>query len=41
MAGKLRFDELVTGRFPLSDFNRAVEVMERGEGVRNIIHPNG
>ena len=38
-AGKLRFDELVTGRFPLSDFNRAVEVMERGEGVRNIIPP--
>ena len=22
MAGKLRFDELVTGRFPLSGFNR-------------------
>ena len=30
MAGKLRFDELVTGRFPLSDFNRR----RRGDGAR-------
>ena len=40
MAGKLKFDELVTGRFSLDEFDKAVEVMERGDGVRNIIQPN-
>jgi S-(hydroxymethyl)glutathione dehydrogenase/alcohol dehydrogenase len=40
LAGKLKFDELVTGHFSLAEFDQAVAVMERGEGVRNIIHPN-
>ena len=39
MAGKLKFDELVTGEFSLDEFNQAVEVMERGDGVRNMIYP--
>ncbi len=41
MAGKLKFDELVTAKFPLAEFDHAVEVMERSEGVRNVILPHG
>lgn len=40
MAGKLKFDELVTNSFPLAQINEAVEVMERGDGVRNLIYPH-
>jgi S-(hydroxymethyl)glutathione dehydrogenase/alcohol dehydrogenase len=40
MAGKLKFDQLVTGQFKLSEINKAVEVMERGEGVRNLLYPD-
>jgi S-(hydroxymethyl)glutathione dehydrogenase/alcohol dehydrogenase len=36
-SGKLKLDELVTGRFSLDDINRAVESTERGEGIRNVI----
>jgi S-(hydroxymethyl)glutathione dehydrogenase/alcohol dehydrogenase len=39
MAGKLKFDELITNGFPIGQINQAVEVMERGDGVRNLIYP--
>jgi len=36
-AGKLKLDELITGRFPLSDINKAMALTEKGEGLRNVI----
>jgi S-(hydroxymethyl)glutathione dehydrogenase / alcohol dehydrogenase len=36
-SGKLKLDELVTGRFPLKDINEAVALTEKGEGLRNVI----
>ncbi|MBI5968930.1 MAG: Zn-dependent alcohol dehydrogenase [Deltaproteobacteria bacterium] len=35
-AGKLKLDELLTGRYPLSQINEAYEALERGEGLRSI-----
>ncbi len=35
--GKLKLDELVTGRFALEDINTALDATRRGEGVRNVI----
>jgi S-(hydroxymethyl)glutathione dehydrogenase/alcohol dehydrogenase len=36
-AGKLKLDELITGRYPLEKINEAVRSTERGEPVRNVI----
>ncbi|MCX7912429.1 MAG: zinc-binding dehydrogenase, partial [Dehalococcoidales bacterium] len=36
-AGKLRLDELITGRFPLERINEAMALTEKGEGLRNVI----
>jgi len=36
-AGKLKLDELLTGRYPLSQINEAYEALERGEGLRSIV----
>ena len=36
-SGRLKLDELVTGRFPLDRINEALEVARRGEGVRSVI----
>ncbi len=35
--GNVLLDELITRRYPLEDINEAIESMERGEALRNII----
>lgn len=35
--GKLKLDELVTGRFALEDINQALDTTRKGAGVRNVI----
>ena len=35
--GKLKLDELVTGRFALDEINDAIDLTKRGVGVRNVI----
>ena len=35
--GKLKLDELITGRYPLERINDAIELTEKGEGLRNVI----
>jgi S-(hydroxymethyl)glutathione dehydrogenase / alcohol dehydrogenase len=35
--GKLKLDELITGRYELKDINKAVALTEKGEGLRNVI----
>jgi Zn-dependent alcohol dehydrogenase len=36
-SGQLKLDELITGRYPLEHINEAIESMERGEALRNVI----
>jgi S-(hydroxymethyl)glutathione dehydrogenase/alcohol dehydrogenase len=36
-AGVLKLDELITARYPLEQINEAIESVERGEALRNII----
>ncbi len=36
-SGKLKLDELITGRFPLKDLDKAMALTEKGEGLRNVI----
>jgi Zn-dependent alcohol dehydrogenase len=35
--GRLKLDELITGRYPLERINEAIESMEEGQAVRNVI----
>jgi Zn-dependent alcohol dehydrogenase len=35
--GRLMLEELITGRYPLEGINEAIESMERGEAIRNVI----
>jgi S-(hydroxymethyl)glutathione dehydrogenase/alcohol dehydrogenase len=35
--GRLKLDELITGRYPLDQINEAIAMVDRGEAVRNII----
>jgi len=35
--GRLKLDELITGRYPLSRINEAIPLTEKGEGLRNVI----
>ena len=35
--GQLKLDELITARYPLEQINDAVEMMEKGEALRNVI----
>jgi len=35
--GILKLDELITGRYPLEQINEAIESVERGEALRNVI----
>jgi Zn-dependent alcohol dehydrogenase len=35
--GRLKLDELITGRYPLDQINEAIAIVDRGEAVRNII----
>ncbi len=36
-AGLLKLDELITGRYPLDKINEAIESVEKGEALRNVI----
>jgi S-(hydroxymethyl)glutathione dehydrogenase / alcohol dehydrogenase len=36
-SGRLKLDELITNRYPLEKINDAIESMERGEALRNVI----
>jgi NDMA-dependent alcohol dehydrogenase len=35
--GRLKLDELVTATYPIEQINEAIESMERGEAIRNLI----
>ena len=35
--GRLKLDELVTGRFPLDRINEAIASTKRGEALRNVV----
>lgn len=35
--GQLKLDELITKRYPLEQINEAIEAVERGEALRNVI----
>ena len=35
--GRLKLDELVTGRYPLDQINEAIAAVNRGEALRNVI----
>jgi len=35
--GRLKLDELITGRYPLERINDAIALTEKGEGLRNVI----
>jgi len=35
--GRLKLDELITGRYPLERINEAIEAVEKGQALRNII----
>jgi L-iditol 2-dehydrogenase len=37
--GKLNGDVLISHKFPISEWQKAFEIMERGEGVRLLLHP--
>lgn len=36
-SGRLKLDELITGRYPLERINEAVASLEKGEALRNVI----
>ena len=36
-AGRLKLDELISGRYPLERINEAIESLEKGEALRNLI----
>ncbi len=35
--GRLKLDELITAHYPLAQINQAIESMEKGEALRNVI----
>ncbi len=37
LAGKLKLDELISGRYALDDINEAIASVKRGEALRNVI----
>jgi S-(hydroxymethyl)glutathione dehydrogenase / alcohol dehydrogenase len=37
LQGRLKLDELVTAKYPIEKINDAIESMERGEAIRNLI----
>ena len=36
-AGRIKLDELITGRYPLEKINEAIESVEKGQALRNVI----
>ena len=39
LEGKLKLDELITARLPLSRINEGFDAMRRGEGIRTVVLP--
>ncbi len=39
ISGKISVQPLITGKFPLSEDNQALDVMRKGESIRNILVP--
>jgi S-(hydroxymethyl)glutathione dehydrogenase/alcohol dehydrogenase len=37
LQGRLKLDELISGRYPLEEINAAVDSVRRGEALRNVI----
>ena len=37
MEGRIRIDELITHTMPLSDINRAFDLMHHGESIRSVV----
>ncbi len=37
LQGRLKLDELITARYPLDQINEAINAMEKGEALRNVI----
>jgi len=37
LAGRIKLDELVTATLPLTDINRAFDLMHAGESIRSVI----
>ena len=35
--GRLKLDELITERYPLERINEAIDSMEQGQALRNVI----
>ena len=35
--GRLKLDELITARYPLEQINEAIEAVENGQALRNVI----
>jgi Zn-dependent alcohol dehydrogenase len=35
--GRLKLDELISGRYALTDINEAMESVKRGDALRNVI----
>jgi len=35
--GRLKLDELISGRYPLEEINEAIASVNRGEALRNVI----
>ena len=36
-SGRLKLDELISGRYPLEQINEAIASLEKGEALRNLI----
>ena len=36
-AGRIKLDEMITGRYPLEQINEAIASVEKGEALRNVI----
>ena len=35
--GRIKLDELISGRYPLVDINAAIDSVVKGEALRNVI----
>ena len=35
--GRLKLDELISGRYPLADINEAIASVKAGDALRNVI----
>jgi len=37
MQGKINIDDLITHKMPLTDINRAFDLMHSGESIRSVV----